>query len=37
MAFMGTVFGAIFIVILLMVLGIVGMCLVIGIICKTVG
>lgn len=37
MAFMGMVFGAIFIVILLTVLGIVGMCLVIGIICKIVG
>ena len=37
MAFMGMVFGAIFIVILLTVLGIVGLCLVIGIICKIVG
>ena len=37
MAFMGMVFGAIFIVILLTVLGIVGLCLLIGIICKIVG
>lgn len=37
MAFMGMVFGAVFIVILLTVLGIAGLCLVIGIICKIVG
>lgn len=37
MAFMGMVFGAVFIVILLTVLGIVGLCLMIGIICKIIG